>query len=71
MTSAVYGRVLEVFVRPGQTVGDGDEMVIIESMKVQNVMTADASYVVDSVLVVAQEAVRPGQVLLSLTVAAT
>lgn len=57
------GKVVRVFVKPGDQVASGDTLFILEAMKMENRLTADASGVVTSVTVGAGDLVAGGQVL--------
>jgi pyruvate carboxylase subunit B len=56
--------VVRVEVEPGQHVGAGQGVVIIEAMKMENELKADAAGVVSKVLVTAGTAVEKGAVLI-------
>jgi biotin carboxyl carrier protein len=58
------GLVLRVEVRPGQAVGAGAGLVVLEAMKMENELKASAPAVVKAVLVNPGQAVEKGQVLL-------
>jgi pyruvate carboxylase subunit B len=58
------GMVVRVEVEPGQHVGAGQGVVIIEAMKMENELKADAAGVVSKVLVTAGTAVEKGAVLI-------
>jgi biotin carboxyl carrier protein len=55
------GLVKSIAVRPEQRVAAGDELVIIEAMKMENVIRATREGIVDSVLVAAGQHVVHGQ----------
>jgi biotin carboxyl carrier protein len=58
------GLVVRVQVQPGDRVTPGAGLVVLEAMKMENELTAQAAGVVKTVSVVAGEAVEKGQVLL-------
>lgn len=58
--------VVEVLVEPGQTVSSEEELVLLESMKMQIPVTAPRGGTVDAVLVAAGDYVEEDQVLLKL-----
>ena len=58
------GKVLDVLVTPGQEVVKGDGLVILEAMKMENVLKADDVGVVKSVNVSIGEAVEKNNVLI-------
>jgi acetyl/propionyl-CoA carboxylase alpha subunit len=60
------GTVLELRVVPGETVAEGQVLVVIESMKMEMSLTAPTEATVADVLVVAGEGVKQGQSLVEL-----
>jgi acetyl-CoA carboxylase biotin carboxyl carrier protein len=64
--SPSVGRVIEVLVRVGDAVGVGQEVAVVESMKVEIPVAAAEGGQVATVLVVAGDPVRAGDVLLTL-----
>ena len=67
VTSPLQGRVVEVLVAAGDPVPAGARLVVIESMKMEHLVTADEDGVVDEVLVTAGDAVGSGDVLVRMT----
>jgi 3-methylcrotonyl-CoA carboxylase alpha subunit len=63
------GKVIEVAVRPGQEVAVGDPLVVLEAMKMETVLTAEAAARVLQVHVAAGAMVEPGQTLVTLAFA--
>jgi len=57
------GRVTAVKVAPGQRVARGEEMVVVEAMKMENALRAPADGVVRAVHVAVGDAVAPGRPL--------
>lgn len=57
------GRVVKILVEPGQEVGAGDPVIIVEAMKMENELQADAAGTVESVAVAQGDTVDAGQVL--------
>jgi biotin carboxyl carrier protein len=57
------GRVSAVMVVPGQRVARGDELVVVEAMKMENALRAPRDGVVRAVHVEAGDAVAPGRTL--------
>jgi glutaconyl-CoA/methylmalonyl-CoA decarboxylase subunit gamma len=66
ITAPMSGRVVEVLVQPGQTVQDGERLVIIEAMKMETEIRAVARGQVKDIQVSADMAVEAGQLLLVL-----
>jgi biotin carboxyl carrier protein len=60
------GMVLKVLVTPGQVVNAGDGLVILEAMKMENVLKAGASATVKAIKVNERTAVEKGAVLIEL-----
>jgi acetyl-CoA/propionyl-CoA carboxylase biotin carboxyl carrier protein len=61
--SPMPGKVLQVSVAPGDRVAAGDPLLILEAMKMENVLFAEIDGVVEAVHVAAGEMVEPGKVL--------
>ncbi len=57
------GLVLEVAVTVGQEVEEGDTLLVLEAMKMENVIKAGAAGVVSDVKIAAGDSVEKGQVL--------
>jgi len=64
ITAPMSGRVIQVLVQPGQTVQDGERLVIIEAMKMETEIRASARGQVKDLRVDADMAVEAGQLLL-------
>jgi biotin carboxyl carrier protein len=60
------GKVLQVLVEPGQSVSRGDGLLILEAMKMEHRMTAEAAGTVRALHVVAGQMVAAGAVLVEL-----
>jgi biotin carboxyl carrier protein len=65
--SPITGVVLAVHAQPGATVQEGDALVVIEAMKMENTIRAPAAAEVGTVNVRPGDKVRRGDVLLELT----
>lgn len=63
LESPMAGKVIEVKVKPGDTVADGDELVIIESMKMEIPIMADGDGTVSEVLVEPGKEVMAGDIM--------
>ncbi len=61
------GRVLQVLVQPGDRVAAGDGLLLLEAMKMENRLVAEAAARVSEVRVAAGEMVDGGQVLVVLS----
>ncbi len=64
--SEVTGSVWKVEVTVGQTVAEGDTLIVVESMKMEIPVTAPASGVIREVMVLEGDAVADDQVLVLL-----
>ena len=64
VVSPMPSKVVEVRVRPGESVERGAPLVVVEAMKMQNELTAERSGVVGEVFVNAGDAVESGAPLL-------
>jgi 3-methylcrotonyl-CoA carboxylase alpha subunit len=60
------GKVLQVLIRPGDRVEPGDGLLLLEAMKMESRLTAEAAGTVAEVRVAAGDMVEGGQVLLVL-----
>ena len=57
LTSPMPGTVLAVYVKPGDTVGPGQPLVVVEAMKMEHVIAAPAAGTVSEILVTAGDSV--------------
>ncbi len=60
------GLVLDVLVRPTQEVTEGDGLLILEAMKMENMLRAPATGAINSIRVQVGDAVEKGQVLIEM-----
>jgi biotin carboxyl carrier protein len=60
------GTVLDILVNPGDAVSEGDPLLILEAMKMENEIVAPQSGTVDAVLTSKGAAVNAGDALVSL-----
>ncbi len=60
------GLILDILVEPGQAISKGDQLLILEAMKMENVLKAEGDGVVKSVEVKKSAAVDKGQVLIEM-----
>lgn len=60
------GMILKVLVQPGQQIAKGDGLLILEAMKMENVLKASADATVKSVNVQERTAVEKGAILIEL-----
>ena len=66
MKSPLPGKVLKVLVSEGQVVKRGDVLMVIESMKMENNIAAQADGVVRSIKVAAEQSILQGDALLEI-----
>ena len=60
------GLVLDIAVKPGQEIQKGDKLLILEAMKMENIIKADGEGVVKNVLIKKGVAVEKGQLLIEM-----
>ena len=60
------GLVLKVMIEPGQSIQKGDALVVLEAMKMENILKATADGVVKKILVNTGDKVEKNQVMISL-----
>ena len=60
------GLVVEVLVEPGQVVEKGTQLLILEAMKMENVLKAEGEGIVKSIEIVKGAAVDKGQILIEM-----
>jgi biotin carboxyl carrier protein len=60
------GMVLKILVNPGQQIHKGDGLVILEAMKMENILKATASGIVKAIKATERTAVEKGAVLIEL-----
>lgn len=66
MNSPIQGAILKVLVKPGQSVKRGEPIVVIEAMKLENDVVAEADGIIDEVYVTERQIVDNGTPLVSL-----
>ena len=64
--STVSGTVLQILVAPGDEVAVDQEVVIVESMKMEIPIASETAGTVDVILVAEADVVEEGEVLISL-----
>jgi biotin carboxyl carrier protein len=60
------GKVLEVIVKAGDEVKKGDAILILEAMKMENVLKAEGDCIIKTILIDKQQSVEKNQVLIEL-----
>lgn len=66
ITAPMPGMVLKVLVTPGQQVSKGDGLIILEAMKMENVLKATTAATVKAVKAIERTAVEKGAILIEL-----
>ena len=66
LRAPMVGRIIEVMVAPGAAVGEEDEVLVLESMKMQIPISAPRSGTIREVRVTVGDSVQEGDVLLVL-----
>jgi biotin carboxyl carrier protein len=66
VTSIIPGTVVTVFVRKGQKVKEGEGLLVLESMKMQNRVAAPVDGVIKSIKVAAGQVIPKGYVMIEL-----
>ena len=64
LTAPMPGLVLEISIEPGQSVEKGQSLLILEAMKMENVLKSPGEAIVASIEVEKGQAVEKGQVLI-------
>ena len=60
------GLILDILAKPGQTVEKGDQLLILEAMKMENVLKAEGEGVIKSIEIQKGNAVEKGQILIEM-----
>jgi len=60
------GLILDILIEPGQTISKGDQLLILEAMKMENVLKSEGEGVVKSVEAKKGDAVDKGQLLIEM-----
>jgi biotin carboxyl carrier protein len=63
ITTEVAGRVCKLAVQPGTHVGEGEEVVVVEAMKMEIPATSPAAGTIKSILVGVDDLVGEGQLV--------
>jgi len=63
-TSFIPGTVLDILVTEGQEVGEGDELMILDAMKMQNMLKSPVSGTIGKIVVSKGERVSKGSLLI-------
>ena len=64
--SPMPGRIVAISVRPGDSVKAGEELVVVDAMKMENVLCAERDGVVAEVLVSAGDSISVDQIILEM-----
>jgi len=60
------GLIIDILVKPGQAIEKGDQILILEAMKMENVLKAEGEGIVKSILMTKGQAVDKGQVIIEM-----
>lgn len=66
MLAPMAGTILRILVKEGQTVKKGENLIVLEAMKMENEIVADKDGIIRSILVKANDSVESNQPLLIL-----
>jgi len=66
MLAPMAGTILRILVKEGQTVKKGENLIVLEAMKMENEIVADKDGIIRSILVKANDSVESDQPLLIL-----
>jgi len=66
ITAPMPGNIIEIMVKVGDTVSEGDEVIILEAMKMENPIFAPADGTVKEIKVKEKDAVEADQLLMIL-----
>jgi biotin carboxyl carrier protein len=64
--SFIPGTVLDILVKKGQNVNKGDDLVILDAMKMQNIMKCNINGTIRKILIARGDKVSKGTILLEL-----
>lgn len=64
--SPMPGLVLDILVKVGDTIEEGSQLLILEAMKMENILKAEGSGIVKSIEISKGDAVEKGQLLIDL-----
>lgn len=64
VTAPIPGKILSIKVKPGDTVGAGQVILILEAMKMENEITAPVDGQIKDILVAEAQAVNSGEAML-------
>jgi biotin carboxyl carrier protein len=65
LSSGMPGKIVKIFVKPGDILKEGDPIVIMEAMKMENEMRAKAEVKIKEILVKEGENVESGEILVT------
>jgi len=60
------GLILDILIKPGQAITKGDQLLILEAMKMENVLKAEGDGIIKSIEVQKGAAVDKGQILIEM-----
>lgn len=60
------GKILKILVDPGSEVNNGDPLIVVEAMKMEQTIRAHSAGIVDEILAKPGQVIAPGQMLVRL-----
>ena len=66
LTAPMPGLIVDILVDPGQEVHEGDDMVILEAMKMENIIKAPGDGVVSEIIAAKSSTVEKNQVIIEM-----
>jgi len=65
LTSGMPGKIVKIFIKPGQEIKEGEPLLIMEAMKMENEMRASRDVTIDEILVAEGNTIESGAILIS------
>jgi biotin carboxyl carrier protein len=63
VVAPIPGAIIEIVVKEGEQVAAGQKLLVMEAMKMENVITANSSGTISKIMVAVGDSVRQGQLL--------
>jgi len=65
LTAPMPGKVLELLIKPGSSIKKNDPLIILEAMKMENILKASSDGIIESIKVKIGDSVEKNEVLIS------